>query len=227
METWNWLVTEPASANWNMAFDEALLSTANHRGVSVVRFYSWEGKPASFGYFQKLKDVESLTTLRPLVRRCSGGGVVEHAEDWTYSVAIPSRHSWWMKSAESSYRDIHLWCAEALVEVGIPASLAPEADPSGPGCCFIGAERSDILVNGVKIGGAAQRRNQNGLLIQGSIQGIPSVDSVFSDWIQAMVACAPGPVTPWLDWEDNPAFTQCLNTLVHEKYSSPAWLNKR
>lgn len=227
---WRWLVTPPASASWNMAFDEALLLHANSRGTSVLRFYSWIGNPATFGYFQHIEDIERMTSDRPLVRRCSGGGLVPHTSDWTYSVAVPVSDPWWGKPAEDSYRDIHQWCVHALGSIGFSATLAPAPDMAGPGQCFVGAEKNDILFEGRKIGGAAQRRNRDGLLIQGSIQcsgtrlpGSPS------DWIQAMIQSAPVPVSanPWDDWQQDTHFTDRVGSLANEKYGSDQWNRRR
>lgn len=208
-----------------MAFDEALLLKSQHHGFPVLRFYSWTGTPASFGYFQRFAEVEAETVCRPLVRRCTGGGIVEHSSDWTYSLAIPPTHSWWHLKAQESYQRIHAWCVRALGHLSIPATLAPEPDNSGIGRCFIGAEKDDILLDGRKIGGAAQRRNQHGLLIQGSLQNLPAGHSR-EDWIHAMISTSLDPVEKWDDW-NSLEFTRAVRDLDESKYKLQRYLEKR
>ncbi len=222
---WRWIETPAIDASTNMAVDQALLENSINIRQPLIRFYSWEGKPASFGYFQKFSDVLKMTQLRPLVRRPTGGGVVEHASDWTYSVIIPKSHEWWSITAEQSYERIHKWCRDSLMSIGVSASLAPEKDSSGPGSCFIGAEKDDLLSGGKKIGGAAQRRNKNGLLIQGSIQTSASPE-LKAHWINAMVTQPNNTFERWLDWESQ-SISERIKELSEHKYSAGAFTMKR
>ena len=75
------------SAAMNMAIDEALLETAVG---PTIRFYRWRSPALSFGYFGKFSDVAVYTAERDLVRRWTGGGIVFHGDDLTYSVVIPA-----------------------------------------------------------------------------------------------------------------------------------------
>jgi lipoyl(octanoyl) transferase len=84
---WLLLNSGKGEAAFNMALDEALLEAMVRLKHPVLRFYSWTEPAASFGYFQKFSDVERATLLRPLVRRSTGGGIVPHDADWTYSFA--------------------------------------------------------------------------------------------------------------------------------------------
>src|SRR5258708_26441834 len=86
--SWFLLQSGPGQVAFNMAMDEALLEAMPRLGQPILRFYSWSEPAASFGYFQKFREVERLTLLRPLVRRPTGGGIVPHMEDWTYSAAF-------------------------------------------------------------------------------------------------------------------------------------------
>lgn len=160
-------------ADYNMAMDEALLETASERGRAVLRFYGWQEPAATFGYSQRYGDIERWTMLRPLVRRPTGGGLVPHDADWTYSVAIPPGHAWYQLKATESYCRIHEWIRDSFARLNVNTTLAPEAKKEVPGQCFIGAEKSDVLWHGRKIAGAAQRRTRAGLLIQGSVQPPP------------------------------------------------------
>src|SRR5437868_3476330 len=103
-------------APFNMALDEALLENALLTGKPVLRFYGWTEPAASFGYFQKFTEVAAATLLRPLMRRPTGGGIVPHDADWTYSFAVPPGHEWHSLTAEESYRRIHEWIHQAFAK---------------------------------------------------------------------------------------------------------------
>jgi len=188
-EQWQFVDTGEGRPAWNMAFDEALMECVNEQARPILRFYSWSIPAATFGYFQKYDDVAAMTPLRPLIRRPTGGGVVPHENDWTYSLAIPPGHEWHRIRAEESYRRLHEWVAEALRIAGEEAGLAEGCESAGPGHCFVGAEKHDVLVQGRKAAGAAQRRNKLGLLIQGSVQA-DAMTATRSEWESAMQAAA-------------------------------------
>ena len=168
----NWLLLNsgrcaPAE---NMAWDEALLENVARLGHPVLRFYGWTEPAATFGYFQKFAEVERMTTLRPLIRRPTGGGLVPHDADWTYSVTVPPGNPWYALKAVASYRRMHEWVQEAFAQLSVGVELAPCSRKAAPGQCFAGAEQFDVMAGPRKIAGAAQRRTKDGLLIQGSIQ---------------------------------------------------------
>jgi lipoate-protein ligase A len=171
---------------FNMALDEALLEHACSASLPVLRFYGWSEPAATFGYFQKYEDVAAWTQLRPLIRRPTGGGLVPHDKDWTYSVIIPPGHPWYELKAIQSYQFVHEWLRQAFENCGLTTVLAPAPQKEGIGQCFIGAEQHDLLWQAKKIAGAAQRRNKHGLLIQGSVQEQPSTVSR-KNWEAAML----------------------------------------
>lgn len=182
----DWLLLDsgPCDYAFNMALDEALLEFAPETNRPVLRFYGWKERAASFGYFQKIADVERATQLRPLVRRPTGGGLVPHDADWTYSVVIPPSHSWYELRASESYERMHRWIQSAFAQLNIATELASCCRKEIPGQCFVGYEKSDLLWLGKKIAGAAQRRTKAGLLIQGSIHPPPGIVRV--QWQDAM-----------------------------------------
>jgi lipoyl(octanoyl) transferase len=186
-QTWLVVDTGSSDAAFNMAFDAALLEDAPHLEGPVLRFYSWTEPAASFGYFQRVSEIERLTACRPLVRRPTGGGLVPHAADWTYSVAVPCGNAWYELRADASYERMHRWVQRSLALCNIPAELAPAARKELPGQCFAGFEKSDVLSVGRKIAGAAQRRTKTGLLIQGSVQPPPPAVSR-ARWQEAMLS---------------------------------------
>ena len=88
-------------------------------------------------------------------------------------MAVPPGHAWHGLRAKESYARMHAWLRDAFLELGLPTRLAPCPNPAGPGQCFVGWEESDLLRGDTKMAGAAQRRNRDGLLIQGSLQPVP------------------------------------------------------
>jgi lipoate-protein ligase A len=165
------------SAALNMAIDEALLEAAT---IPSIRFYRWNSPALSFGYFGRFTDVADYAGERDLVRRWTGGGIVFHGEDLTYSVVIPTRDPVFAESSMSIYEKIHRALAEALNGSGRRTELVGSARcadrtpqrgvPTND--CFANAVGADVMINGRKVAGAAQRRTHRGLLQQGSIQGI-------------------------------------------------------
>ena len=203
-----------------MAVDEALLEFVQEIGAPVLRLYAWSQPAATFGFFQKYRDVELMTSLRPLIRRPTGGGLVPHGRDWTYSLVFPPTHPWYILRAVESYQRIHAWLQATFQKLGVASDLAPEGRSAAAGQCFIGAEQFDLLVAGQKIAGAAQRRNKFGLLIQGSIQ--PPAGLNRSDWEAALLSEQPFiPFTLPAGWDAR------VRNLVSEKYSRPEYNQRR
>jgi len=228
MNSWLLLDSGPGVPAFNLALDEALLEAMAPLGRPVLRFYGWTEPAATFGYFQKYADVERATALRPLIRRPTGGGLVPHDADWTYSLAFPPGHEWHSLKAEGSYRRVHQWIQAAFAELKIETELAHHSEKSAiPGQCFVGHEKFDVLWNRRKIAGAAQRRNKRGLLIQGSVQS-PPVSLARTDWQKIM--CDVGRVElgiAWSNFEPDKALRQQAEFLVRHKYSQPAYNRKR
>ena len=207
---WNSLAKSPT---WNMAADELLLRQSALIGQAVLRLYSWNQSASSFGYFQRYAEVSLWTDLRPLIRRPTGGGLVRHdAHEWTYSLTFPVGHPWWQLKAEISYQRVHNWIRRAFERCGVVTELCSEVIQAGSGQCFIGAEKSDLIFRGRKIAGAAQRRNREGLLIQGSIQA-KDTGIERSCWESAMLE-----EIEWEEWQPAEAFVEGVTSLSNQKY---------
>jgi len=230
----NWLLLKsgPGPAAFNMALDEALLENVARLGRPVLRFYGWAGPAATFGHLQKYSSVEAATPLRPLIRRPTGGGLVPHDADWTYSLSVPPEHEWYSLAAIDSYRRMHAWIQGAFAGLGVTTDLAPASrkpvslNPLIPGECFIGHEKFDLLWLGKKVAGAAQRRNKCGLLIQGSVQPPPALAR--QDWEAAMLQVAKNELgIDWLELSPDERLLKQAALLTREKYSQDAYNRKR
>ena len=224
---WYLLKTGAGHYAFNMALDEALLHAAPRLGQPVLRFYGWTEPAASFGYFQKHAEIERMTLLRPLVRRLTGGGLVPHDADWTYSLVFPPGDEWYSLTAINSYHRVHEWIQAAFAKLGVATQLAPACNKALPGQCFQGHEKFDVLWRGQKIAGAAQRRTRDGLLIQGSVQP-QRLAQTRDAWQQAMcdVACS-GQGAQWVTFEPDAQLTARAQELAWQKYSDTNYNQKR
>lgn len=231
------LPARDGSAAENMALDFLLLQRYPEASAPRFRHYGWRRAAFTFGYSQRIAFARGR--LPPggafdLCRRPTGGGIVDHRDDWTYAVVIPRGHPLEDLRATQSYREIHACLAGALREQGIAAELKPAAAaPGGPpiaGVCFERAETFDVVnaATGAKIAGAAQKRNRRGLLLQGSLwrpAAGPGADwerfeRAFVARLGAALGAAPES-RPWPDLgEDETA-------ALAEHYASPEWLDAR
>jgi len=220
-----WFLVRHTQCNpfWNMAFDEALLKYADSISAPVLRFYGWQGKPASFGYFQSYSMVEQLTDLRPLVRRPTSGGLVLHDADWTYSLVFPPDHWWYKQNALQSYKTLHHWHRLSWQRLGIELELAYESNKIIKGFCFAGPDVFDLVKDNTKIAGAAQRRSKQGLLIQGSIR--PPISNVTRDlWESTFCDVATGLFEiSWQSLIEPNEILKMAKDLEESKYSTLAY----
>lgn len=151
----------------NMAMDEWLLESASR---PVLRVYGWEEGWGSYGYFVPDQEAERALPEMKRVRRRTGGGIVDHRADWTYTLAVPAGESLVEMRGGGSYRVIHGALAEALAQGGVPVRLSAPTAPARGGECFVRAVQHDLVdAQGRKIAGAGQRRTGHGLLHQGSV----------------------------------------------------------
>ena len=215
----------PRSAAMNMAIDEALLEFTI---IPTIRFYRWRSPALSFGYFGKFSDVAIYIEGRDLVRRWTGGGIVFHGEDLTYSIVIPRSNLVFEESSIATYEKIHLGLAHALNGLGQCAQvvgLARYADRTPrrgvpTNACFENPVRADVMIDGRKIAGAAQRRTRRGLLQQGSIQGVPMTSDLAQKFAEALSAdCS--------EFEINERIFERARELAQQKYGTDSWLRKR
>lgn len=221
----------------NMATDFLLLQRYPASAHARFRHYGWHRPAFTFGYAQKIAFVRSQLPPHErfdLCRRPTGGGIVDHRDDWTYALVIPRGHPLEEQRASHSYRAVHEALAAALVSQGVPAetkTAAPEPDEESAGVCFQRAEIYDVVHRntGMKIAGAAQKRNKHGLLFQGSVwrpaigNGTVEWDRLREDFVARLAAelAVPAESVPWPDFADEE-----LSGLT-EQYSAPEWLEFR
>lgn len=203
-----------------MAIDEALLLHTS-LPVPVLRHYRWLGRCASFGVSQPVDLARTSAPDFELVRRWTGGGVVRHDADWTFSLLIPASNPASRVRPRELYHHIHLALSHALADAGVPSRLAaPTDEVTGPEC-FRAPACLDLLTNsGTKICGGAQRRCRQGTLHQGSVQQV-----VIPDGFTRLVANHLA--THDQNWTPPTTLLHIARTLDQEKYSHPQWTAKK
>jgi lipoyl(octanoyl) transferase len=171
-EPWRLLVTWDGEPGWNMALDEALLAGPDPR--PALRFYTWKPAALSLGYFQRFEELAPRAGGAVLVRRFSGGGAIHHADELTFSIAASGEHPLFRGEVRRSYERIHGLLADAFAGLGVTAALRgtgeARSDRAGTGMCFHESTPLDLVWDGRKGVGSAQRRSGGRVLHHGSIK---------------------------------------------------------
>lgn len=202
---------EPHGAALNMALDEVLLRSAT---TPLLRVYRWARPAVSFGYFNKHAEVAADWPGRETVRRWTGGGVVPHGEDVTYTLVVPRDCAFFSLTPLASYRAIHELIAARMGG----AHLVEEAGLKVSEACFENASRHDVLLGKAKVAGAAQRRTRDGLLHQGSIQ------TAGAEALRAELGPLFGARLAQRALREDELWA--ASALAAEKYGSEAWLRR-
>lgn len=165
------LPTADAPGAANMAADEALLRSALDRGVASLRFYTWSVPTLSLGYFQPHADRLADPPLAGAawVRRPTGGAAILHHQEITYALALPAGRPW--HTAESWLCRFHHAVEVALRSFGVEshAVACGEERQLGPFLCFLHQTPGDLLIDGHKVVGSAQRRPHGATMQHGSL----------------------------------------------------------
>jgi len=164
----------------NMAIDAALLEEveASPDARTIVRFYRWRTPTISLGRNQKVEKAVDRQYCADngvdVVHRPTGGRAVLHDDEVTYAVTS-NDSSYFGDSIYANYRKVSEALCDAFHHLGVRAVLAPEtrriaATPDGGDPpCFMSPSRYELMVDGRKIVGSAQRRLRRSFLQHGSM----------------------------------------------------------
>ncbi|KMQ51248.1 Lipoate-protein ligase A [Chitinispirillum alkaliphilum] len=167
------------SAAFNMAADNYLLNNCKDDETVFLRFYNWEKPSITVGCMQEPKDVLNFTMIEKdgveWIRRPTGGRAVLHQEDLTYSCIFNKNLTQMGKSISQTYGIITNCLIEGLKTCSIPCDAHDSYDEYKelkreiklP--CFLSPNRDEVMVNGRKLVGSAQKRNLSAVLQHGSV----------------------------------------------------------
>lgn len=170
---WRCVVDSGLGGQVNMARDEALFTLfCENGGDPVFRLYNWSPASISLGRFQEssfLNKEYIKSAGIEVVRRFTGGKAIYHAADISYSIVCSLDDE-----IDSTYIKLTSFLFNLYSSLGLqPAYACDEKEAlsihNSSALCFAGRERRDIVVNGKKIGGNAQRRTRQAVIQHGSI----------------------------------------------------------
>ncbi len=162
-----------------MAIDDYFYTLAENDNLKecVIRIFRWDPPTLSLGYHQKYETAADETYIMEkgfdIVRRPTGGKAVLHHEELTYSVVSSLLNGYFAGDAlEETYEKIAIALKKSLEILGIKAELEKRETKLNvlhPAPCFLVPTKKEILVEGKKVIGSAQKRGNSAFLQHGSI----------------------------------------------------------
>ena len=176
--TFRFITTHNLSAKENMAIDKTLIHTFNQYQEPIFRLYTWE-KSFTVGIAQNCEEYNILYPQfkHNCAKRMTGGGVLFHGHDISYSLIVPTSYLEGL-SVKGSYEVICQFLLNFYNTLGLKSAFAKdieEIELSKSQFCQVGFEAYDIIVNGLKIGGNAQKRSKKFIFQHGSIPIEPTL----------------------------------------------------
>jgi lipoate-protein ligase A len=212
-----------------MACDEAVCEALP--APYVLRFYNWKEPGVTFGYSQRRKAVGEAVAaagcgIADIVRRPTGGGIVFHETDLTFSFLFHSPGVYFEPG--KTYDRLHSAISAEYARLGIPFGLLTEKtrdysvnDPVMD--CFSKPVDKDILYNGKKVLGGALRKLGDYMLYQASFQA-PDARPNAAAHRNAIIKALGGEFG--LKWESAalaPEISEKAAALAAAKYRTAQW----
>ncbi len=158
----------------HMACDEIMCETMP--ADYIIRFYRWKDNGITFGFSQRYTNVYSTIDESKkgykITRRPTGGGVVIHEDDLTFSVIFYSPGEF---NPKKTYDILHTAIYSEYVKSGLSVEIASSKHISyeinSPVMeCFKKPVDMDLMVGNKKVLGGALRKFSDYMLYQASVQ---------------------------------------------------------
>ncbi len=151
--------------------------------MTILRFYSWARPTISLGRNQNLEKAVDVgfcdSKGLSVVHRPTGGRAVLHDDELTYAIASNDPKQFDGGSIYQTYRRISEALSLGYRRLGLDPVLSPDTVRRNGGRrsentdfddpCFVSPSRYELMINGRKIAGSAQRRLRRGFLQHGSM----------------------------------------------------------
>lgn len=177
---WKIIDSGAASAKENMEVDSRLLKGLDMSSCPILHLYEWESPSATYGHFIDplayfSKEVFSNHELQ-LAKRPTGGGIIFHTTDWAFSVLIPAGYSAYSMNTLENYAFVNTLVVEVIkrvtgrfAQLSLLVSEKTRLDDPCANFCMAKPTKYDVMLEGKKVGGGAQRRTKTGFLHQGTL----------------------------------------------------------
>lgn len=181
---WSIIDTGPALPEHNMAIDVQLLESLATHSQPILHLYDWGVPAATYGHFidpyTLLNKTEVDAVGLTLARRPTGGGVIFHLTDFAFSILVPEGHPEYSLNTLDNYAFVNRLVIQAVerfvqleAETKVNLSMLPienlVVDEHAKHFCMGKPTKYDVILDGRKVGGGAQRRTKHGFLHQGTI----------------------------------------------------------
>ncbi len=163
----------------NMAIDEVLFrAVASRQSLPVLRLYGWLPSTVTLGYGQRGCDEVNLDFCArqgiDVVRRITGGRAVLHDREVTYAVISSSPTSIFPGDVLGDYRVIAAALQATIRAFGVEAQLSSGSMKAAAtaverSACFTAPASYELVYQGCKLTGCAQKRGEGAFLQHGSI----------------------------------------------------------
>ena len=164
MGIWRLIEDIPRSGSFNMAADLMLLDNYSQDDYPVFRIYDWECPTLSLGRNEVLDSRIDLAVCEsleiPVVRRTTGGKAVLHGFDLTYSLVGGVLDEQFSGGVLDNYRYLAKGFVRFFQRLGLNPDLQERnirRSNKDLHICFVDPSAYEILVEGRKIIGSAQR----------------------------------------------------------------------
>ncbi len=176
------IISQNLESKTNSNIDKALFKSFVNSNFPILRVYSWQDS-ISFGAGQNMEDYPDLLNnyKNNVSKRLTGGGVLFHGHDISYTILLnPNMIE--NRDVKETYFLLCQFLIKFYENLGLKAHFAKDDENivlSKSPYCQVGFEAYDIIINGKKIGGNAQKRAKSCILQHGSIPLFSKTSSEF------------------------------------------------
>lgn len=173
------IIDSLCSGEYNMNFDyNRAVECSESKALPMLRFYGWKPYAVSLGANQSENEIDKELCRKygyDIVRRPTGGRAVLHSNEITYSVVLNLND---LLEVHNLYHKIHLFLIEIFEKIGCKDLTFNKTSTdlrnyykksSDSVSCFASSARYEIMHQGKKVVGSAQRVLKNTLIQHGSI----------------------------------------------------------
>ena len=179
------------SGEENMVMDDWMLSNTCDYNSFGFRLYKMD-KICTIGRNQRYEDAKELDySFDNIIRRQTGGGIVEHGNDITYAITIPNKHILYKSKSINLYEELHAMIMRVLNKLRLDVKLNKIDHNTNPKICFNSPTLNDLVNKDTlsKVVGSAIRKIKNGILVQGSLLVNENIDILKDLFLREFVAC--------------------------------------